>query len=240
MSHGRPAGTAAVALVADPGERLSAFYDRRASEAPPIDPEAALRFRKAVGAASLREGERVLDLGAKAGGLAEHLRAAGIDVAYTGMDLSEENVQRAAGRGIVVRQADLSRGIPSGDGEYDCVFCLELLEHLPAPLALLCEIRRVLAPEGRAVLSAPNPYNWIELYRELRRKPDPEGHLVSLPTPIMVNALALAGMRLERRLGTHVRLPRTIRLLPTDSILARSWIYVARPEDACPFAGRAI
>ena len=46
--------------------------------------------------------------------------------------------------------------------------------------------------------------------------------------------------QLERRMGTHVRLPRTVRLLPTDSILARSWIYVARPEDACLFAGRAI
>jgi SAM-dependent methyltransferase len=238
MSHGR--GTGALALVADPQERLSAFYDRRATEAPPIDPEAALRFRKATAAAELLDGERVLDLGSKAGGLAEHLRAAGVSVRYTGLDLSEENVHRAAERGIDVRQADLSRGIPADDGEYDCVFCLELLEHLPAPLALLCEIRRVLAPHGRALLSAPNPYNWIEVYRELRRRPDPEGHLVSLPTPIMVNALALAGLKLERRLGTHLRLPRTLRLLPTDSILARSWIYVARPEDACPFAGRAI
>ena len=240
MSHGRAGGTATLALVADPQDRLATFYDHRAAEAPPVDPEAALRFRKATAAAELREGERVLDLGSKAGGLAEHLRAAGVCVRYTGLDLSEENVHRAAERGIDVRQADLSRGIPADDGEYDCVFCLELLEHLPAPLALLLEIRRVLAPGGRALISAPNPYNWIELYRELRRKPDPEGHLVSLPTPIMVNALALAGLRLERRLGTHLRLPRTVRLFPTDSILARSWIYVARPEDACLFAGRAI
>jgi SAM-dependent methyltransferase len=239
MSDGRPAGGAALAL-ADPADRLTAFYDRRASEAPPVDPEAALRFRKAIAAAELRTGDRVLDLGSKAGGLAERLRAEGLDVRYTGMDLSEENVQRAAERGIDVRQADLSRGIPADDGEYDCVFCLELLEHLPAPLGLLCEVRRVLAPGGRAILSAPNPYNWIEVYRELRRRPDPEGHLVSLPTPIMVNALGLAGLRLERRLGTHVRLPRTIRLLPTDSILARSWIYVVRAEDDCSFAGRAI
>src|SRR5207302_7529097 len=78
MSDGRAARTGALALVADPQARLSAFYDRRATEAPSIAPEAALRFRKAAAAAELREGERVLDLGAKAGGLAEHLRAAGI------------------------------------------------------------------------------------------------------------------------------------------------------------------
>ena len=126
----------------------------------------------------------------------------GLGVGYTGLDLSEENVRKAAELGLEVRLADASAPLPVGDGEYDCVVCLELLEHLPAPLTLLGELRRVLRAEGRLVVSVPNPYSWVELYRELLRRPDPEGHLNAFTTPVMENLLALAGFRLERRLGT--------------------------------------
>ena len=86
----------------------------------------------------------------------------------------------------------------------------------------------------------PNPYSWVEVYRELFRRPDPEGHLNAFTTPVMENLLALAGLRLERRLGTSIRLPRTLRLVSTDSILARSRIYVARPAERVVFAGRSL
>jgi hypothetical protein len=52
--------------------------------------------------------------------------------------------------------------------------------------------------------------------------------------------LALAGFRLERRLGTSLRIPKTLRLMPTNSILARSRIYVARPAEQVTFAGRPL
>ena len=218
-------------------ERLAAFYEQRAGEEPDSDPEALLRFDKAIAAAELRAGERVLDVGAKWGGLASRLKA---DVTYTGLDLSEENVRRAAAAGLEVRRADVTKRLPVEDGAYDCVFCLELLEHLTAPLALLEEMRRVLASDGRAVVSVPSPYSWVEVYRELVGRHDPEGHLNAFTTPVMTNLAALAGFRVERRLGTSFRIPRTMRLVPTDSILARSRIYVLRPADRVVFAGREI
>lgn len=224
-----------------PEARLKSFYDLRAGEEPEHDPEAALRFRKALAAAGLRPGERVLDVGAKWGGLGRWIRSLDLQVEYTGLELSEENVTRAAGLGFDVRLADVSEPLPVGDAEFDCAVCLELLEHLPKPIALLGELRRVLAPGGRLVVSVPNPYSWVELYRELFRRHDPEGHLNAFTTPVMENLLALAGFRLERRLGTSVRLPRTVRLLSTDSILARSRIYVARPAATTVlFAGRLL
>jgi len=226
--------------MGSPEERLQAFYAARAGEEPERDPEAELRFRKALRAAALAPGARVLDVGAKWGGLAQAARAEGLDIDYTGLDLSEENVEKAAALGVDVRLADVSQPLPVGDGEFDCVVCLELLEHLPQPLALLVEIRRVLKPDGRAVLSVPNPYSWVEVFRELFGRPDPEGHLNAFTTPVMENLLGLAGMRLERRLGTSLRLPKTLRLIPTDSILARSRIYVARPSAHARFAGREL
>lgn len=224
----------------NPEERLRAFYDLRATEEPDTDPEAALRFRKALRAAQLSPGERLLDIGAKWGGLGECARSLGLKVDYTGLELSEDNIRKAVELGLDVREANASESLPIDDHEYDCVVCLELLEHLPAPIGLLGEIRRILKPDGRAVLSVPNPYSWVEIYRELFRRPDPEGHLNSFTTPVMENLLALVGLRIERRLGTSVRIPKTLRLLSTNSVMARSRIYVARPAERVVFAEREL
>jgi len=216
-------------------ERLAAFYEQRAAEEPASDPEATIRFAKAVAAANLVPGQRVLDVGAKWGGLASHLPAG---VTYTGIDLSEGNARKAATAGLDVRRADVTGHLPVADAEVDCVFCLELLEHLTAPLALLEEVRRVLTQKGRAVVSVPSPYSWVEVFREFFGRHDPEGHLNAFTTPVMTNLAGLAGFRLERVRGTSVRIPRTMRHVPTDSILARSRIYVLRPTDRVVFAGR--
>ena len=221
-------------------DRLRAFYDLRATEEPSSDPEAALRFRKAVAAAELKPGARVLDLGAKRGGLGLMLRETGPDVSYVGTDLSEENVAAAAEAGLDVRLADLEQPLPFPDAAFDCAFCLELLEHLVTPLTLLEELRRVLTADGRAIVSVPSPYSWVEVTRELTGRPDTEGHLTAFTTPVMTNVTALAGFRVERRLGTSLRIPKTGRLLSTDSILARSRIYVLRPADEVVFAGRPL
>jgi 2-polyprenyl-3-methyl-5-hydroxy-6-metoxy-1,4-benzoquinol methylase len=226
--------------VASSDEQLKAFYDLRAAEEPASDPEALLRFDKALAAAELRPGERVLDLGAKWGGLGIRARDAGLEVQYTGLDLSEENVQRAAELALEVRQADVTERLPVGDAAYDCVFCLELLEHLTAPISLLAEVRRVLKDDGRAVVSVPSPYSWVEVFRELFHRHDPEGHLNAFTTPVMRNLAGLAGFRLERTLGTSIRIPKTARLISTNSILARSRIYVLRPAEQVTFAGRTL
>ena len=218
--------------------RLRAFYDLRASEEPERDPEALLRFRKALAAAALRRGERVLDVGAKRGGLAQSARDAGLDIGYTGVDLSPESAVLAREAGLDVRVADVGEHLPFEDGTFDCVFCLELLEHLISPLTLLEEMRRVLREDGRAVVSVPSPYSWVEVVRELLRLPDPEGHLNCFTTPVLENLAALAGFRIQRRLGTSVRLPKSTRLIATNSILARSRLYVLRPSAAVVFAGR--
>lgn len=221
-------------------ERLAAFYAARATEEPARDPEATLRFDKALAVAALRPGERVLDLGAKWGGLGARARESGLDVAYLGLDLSDENARKAGELALEVRVADLTRRLPVDDTSFDCVFCLELLEHLTTPVALVKEMRRVLGPAGRAVVSVPSPYSWVEVFRELVGRHDPEGHLNAFTTPVMRNVAALAGFRVERTLGTSLRIPRTMRLVPTNSILARSRIYLLRPTEEVVFAGRRL
>jgi SAM-dependent methyltransferase len=221
----------------EPRRRLDAFYTERAREEPARDPEAILRFERAVRMAEIQAGQRILDLGAKRGRLAA---AIGPDVAYVGLDLSSENVEAAQAAGLDVRLGDVGGSLPFGAAEFDRVFCLELLEHVPEPLALLREIRRVLREDGRAVVSVPSPYSWVEVARELLDRHDPEGHLNAYTTPVFRNLAALAGLRVVRRGGTSIRLPKTLVLFGTDSILARSRIFVVTPDDAAPFAGRSL
>jgi 2-polyprenyl-3-methyl-5-hydroxy-6-metoxy-1,4-benzoquinol methylase len=224
--------------VSETEKRLGEFYDLRAREEPKNDQEAEIRFRKALAAANVVSGDKILDIGSKWGGLGACARGMGLAIDYTGLDLSEEHVRRAAELGLEVRLTDVSQPLPLDDAEYSCVFCMELLEHLASPLALLQEVRRILKSDGRAIVSVPNPYYWVEVYREFFSCPDPEGHLASFPTPMMLNILALAGLRVEKRLGTYVRLPKTGWLVPTDSIFSRSRIYVVCPTKITSFAGR--
>jgi SAM-dependent methyltransferase len=220
--------------------QLKAFYELRAAEEPARDPEALLRFRKALTAAQLISDERLLDLGAKWGGLASTIETAEITVDYTGFDVSEVNAETAAEAGFKFVRGDVSEALPFGEASFDCVFCLELLEHLMSPLELLLEMRRVLADTGRAVVSVPSPYSWVEVVREISGRHDTEGHLNSFPTPIMQNLAGLSGFTIDRRLGTSLRIPRTPWLIPTNSILARSRIYVLRPSDRVVLAGRTL
>ncbi len=177
---------------------LAAFYEQRAAEEPASDPEALLRFDKAIAAAALRPGERVLDIGAKWGGLASRLQ---VDVAYTGLDLSEENVRKAAAAGLDIRHADVTKPLPVDDGAFDCVFCLELLEHLTFPLALLEELRRVLSLDGRASSPCRARTAGSRSTAALRRH-DPRA-ISTRHDAGHDNLAALAGFRVER--GWHVR-----------------------------------
>jgi SAM-dependent methyltransferase len=182
----------------------------------------------------------VLDIGAKRAGLGVSAREQGLDVVYSGTDLSATHVELARAAGFDVVQANVDEPLPFTDASFDCVFALELLEHLVTPLHLLEEMRRVLTDEGRAVVSVPSPYSWVEVARELFGLHDTEGHLTGFTTPVLTNVAALAGFRVTKKLGTSLRLPKTNRPLPTNSILARSHIYVLRPAATVVFAGREL
>ena len=80
--------------------RLRAFYDARAGEEPASDPEADLRFKRVLRHARLLPGERLLDVGAKWGGLGRYAREHGLDVDYIGLELSHTNVEKAAAMGL--------------------------------------------------------------------------------------------------------------------------------------------
>lgn len=59
--------------------------------------------------------------------------------------------------------------LPAADGEFDCVLCSSVLEHLEEPEAALREALRVLKPGGTAIYTAPQAWHLHEEPRDFFR-----------------------------------------------------------------------
>lgn len=113
-------------------------------------------------AASGLEGKKVLDVGCGGGILSESMARRGADV--TGIDLGEENLKAASlhaeqsGLSEVLRYQHIpvERFAAEHAGTFDVVTCMEMLEHVPDPAAIVKACFDLLAPGGVCVLSTIN------------------------------------------------------------------------------------
>ena len=97
------------------------------------------------------QGRRVLDLGCGNGGYSEALQAAGAEVISMDRQCPQSSLRSFA-------QAD-AQALPFATSSFYFVFCASLIEHIPRPVALLREMRRVLVPEGAGYVSFPPFYS---------------------------------------------------------------------------------
>jgi SAM-dependent methyltransferase len=190
-------------------KELTDFYRTRAGWR--SSGEESTRFRRAAALGQVPEGARVLDIGAREGGLRAFLPKS---VKYQGIDITPE----FASDSVITR--DISEGIPFADGSYDFVFCIEVLEHVPNPFAALGEINRVLRDGGVLIVSVPNPYHLKEILWNLFRTPDRQGHIYSWTRQAMTRLGEMNGFRLDSYSGTYFHPP-----IPAPPLLARSVIY---------------
>jgi ubiquinone/menaquinone biosynthesis C-methylase UbiE len=103
-------------------------------------------------------GSRVLDAGAgeqRLRPLCKHLSYVAQD--YGGYAPAQNNA------GLQMQQWDYGKldivsditSIPEPDGSFDAVICMEVLEHVPDPLAAIRELSRLIKPNGSLILTAP-------------------------------------------------------------------------------------
>lgn len=108
-------------------------------------------------AAPLVKGKTVLDIACGTGFGAKMLVQQGA-ATVVGIDYSEEALKltKACGTAdIDVVRADGTK-LPFDDGSIDAVTSFETVEHIPDHKTFVKEIRRVLSPDGIAIMSTPN------------------------------------------------------------------------------------
>ena len=104
------------------------------------------------------EGRFVLDAGCGAGPLMAALHSKGAEV--TGFDASAAMIELARqrlGEEATLLVADLSQPLPFTDGAFDDVVASLVLHYLQDWSAPLAELRRILKPGGRLILSVNHP-----------------------------------------------------------------------------------
>jgi 2-polyprenyl-3-methyl-5-hydroxy-6-metoxy-1,4-benzoquinol methylase len=99
-------------------------------------------------------GRRMLDVGCDTGEFLLTARdVAGIDP--YGVDVAQRPIEIARSRGVEAAATDLGQA-PPGYLDFALVSAIDVVEHVPNPVALLSEIRRRLAPDGVVYLETPN------------------------------------------------------------------------------------
>ena len=105
-------------------------------------------------------GKRVLDVGCGGGILAEAMAARGARV--TGIDLSEKSLRVAELHSLQSKAQVSYEGVSAEDyaerhaGEFDVVTCMELLEHVPEPGAMVAACAHLVRPGGQVFFSTIN------------------------------------------------------------------------------------
>jgi 2-polyprenyl-6-hydroxyphenyl methylase/3-demethylubiquinone-9 3-methyltransferase len=106
------------------------------------------------------DGKRVLDIGCGGGILAEALAARGARV--TGIDVADQSLQ-VAKMHLHESNLEVDYQLSTAEdfagqhpAEFDVVTCLEMLEHVPDPDAVVAAAARLLKPGGVLVLSTLN------------------------------------------------------------------------------------
>lgn len=125
----------------------------------------------------------LLDVGCNVGALLAacrrafpHLRLAGLDINHSAIAAARKNVP----------DADIRQGygfeLPFGDNEFDCVTCIEVIEHVPREYraSLVAEVLRVLKPGGRFIVRCPHAglFSFLDAQNFRFRFPSLYGRLV--------------------------------------------------------------
>lgn len=111
--------------------------------------------------------ESLLDVGCNVGAWLQECARRYPGARLAGVDINEQSVAKAH---ELLPAADIRRSgaeqLPFADENFQYVTCLEVLEHLPPGLRskALGEMRRVLKPGGRLILSVPHAgwFAWLD------------------------------------------------------------------------------
>ena len=142
--------------VARYGRAIKDYYEdlweRLPDELEPPSFERRLAFLRGL----VRAGDRALDVGCGAGQFTAALADAG--AAPIGVEIAENALARARTRhpDRDFRVVPLDGPLPFEDGSFELVWASEVIEHVTDTARWLSEVRRVLVPRGRLLVTTPS------------------------------------------------------------------------------------
>jgi SAM-dependent methyltransferase len=113
-------------------------------------------LRRAFLLDGIRPGDRVLDLGSGAGDFTAEIARSG--ARPVGLEVAKAALDRARNRhpALDFRLAPIDGPLPLEDGGFEVVWSSEVIEHVADTARWLSEVRRVLIPGGRLLLTTPS------------------------------------------------------------------------------------
>lgn len=131
---------------------INDYYERSGVLIGFIEKRRLAIIRRMMGA---RAGESILEVGCGGGHVLSQFREARL----TGVDVSGEMLEKArrnlAGLDFELHKGDVAE-VGLADQSFDGVVCTEVLEHVVDPEHVLTQIRRLVKPTGRVVITFPN------------------------------------------------------------------------------------
>jgi ubiquinone/menaquinone biosynthesis C-methylase UbiE len=158
--------------------------------------------------AGVRAGERVLDVGCGEAAFSAALAAAG--ARPVGIEVAGEPLRRARRRHPELELQLVGAELPFAAASFDAAWAGEVLEHVADGLGLLDELRRVLRPGGRLLITTPDHPRRLVLGLALRRAAferhfDPRADHLRFFTPrtltLLVEDAGFSVERIARRAG---------------------------------------
>ena len=143
--------------VADLNDRLARehpiddYYERSFFVVRYVEQGRLAIIRRMVGSAA---GLRILEVGSGGGHVLRmfpEARLTAVDVSKVFLDTAKQNLQGYDCEFHLGELGDLD--LP--EASFDRIICTEVLEHTEAPEEVLSQIRRLLKPDGRAVITVP-------------------------------------------------------------------------------------
>ena len=160
-----------------------------------LDPPRRESIDLSVFLLKLKPNGRLLEVGCGSGATLKFMEGLGWQV--EGVDFDLAAVEQARKKGLAVHLGTLAeQSLP--ENTFDAIAARHFIEHVPDPIDVLRECRRLLKPGGLLVLITPNANSWgHRLYLEDWRGLEPPRHLRIFTRSSLTAACTQAGLNTD-------------------------------------------